>query len=68
MSELKPCPFCGGEAMLTEYEYKTDKFIYHVCCANKFSDGSFCLGQGGARMAAESAIEAWNGRVTNEQN
>lgn len=55
MTELKPCPFCGGEAKLTE-PYMN---IYVISCGN--------CGVGSAIYTnSEQAIEAWNRRV--EQN
>lgn len=58
--ELKPCPFCGGEAVLV----KTNQSFanaYSVCCSDKF-----CRGRAFKPVRAEHiAIEAWNRRVNN---
>lgn len=55
--DLKPCPFCGGKAMGTEYN---DPFecgaIYCVDCGAKIEFG--CGGE--LRL---KAIEAWNRRA-----
>lgn len=58
MSELKPCPFCEGEAILLE-DWKDGNFI--VGCAN-----NDCI----ARLSgipsfdnAEQAVKAWNTRA-----
>ena len=58
MEELKPCPFCGGEAILLE-DWKDGNFI--VGCAN-----NDCI----ARLSgipsfdnAEQAVKAWNTRA-----
>lgn len=50
--ELKPCPFCGGEARLYNPLESTMHFVY---CNN-------CSAQGRGNTKAE-AIEAWNRRV-----
>ena len=65
--ELKPCPFCGGEAVLITRV--CDKFIHRVAC-------TVCLAQMGESHWAmdsekgklffekeEDAIEAWNRRA-----
>lgn len=63
MSELKPCPFCGGEA-----EYKAtfcncrgvllDPGMYHfVACKNRCVTRLFVRG-----TSKEEAIKAWNTR------
>lgn len=55
MEELKPCPFCGGEAKFTE-PYKN---IYVVSCPN--------CGVGSAIFSNPGeAIEAWNRRYSDE--
>jgi len=66
MTELKPCPFCGGDAELKEKEYATaghKKWAYVRCkvceaTSNYFSENlAYC--------ANEKAIEAWNRRTEN---
>jgi len=62
-TELKSCPFCGGEAFInTPIKYLVDGELvpaaYYVNCKKcKASNGS-CYGEG-----AEEAIEAWNRRI-----
>jgi len=52
--ELKPCPFCGGEAELRSWSWPYVR--YQVRC-------SACKCQARARMASEAeAIAAWNTR------
>ena len=51
MSELKPCPFCGGEASI----YEEIPGGYIVQCHD-------CCGQIGI-MTREHAIAAWNARA-----
>jgi Lar family restriction alleviation protein len=50
--ELKPCPFCGGEAM----ERKSNK-LYYVFCKN-------CSVKTVDSITKDAAIEAWNRRVS----
>lgn len=33
MSELKPCPFCGGEAELHEYDNQFSEVVYIISCS-----------------------------------
>ena len=53
MTELKPCPFCGGEARLIEAECGTT--IHAVECV-------LCQAKIGWFDEKERAIEAWNNR------
>lgn len=53
MSELKPCPFCGGEA----HTYKNN--LWHVACENAHNS---CVTMSAFITEAE-AIEAWNSRA-----
>ena len=58
--DLKPCPFCGGEAELVEHEvvgYQTDFYVECVTC-----DCIMCMG-GLCYPTENEAIEAWNKRA-----
>lgn len=54
MAELKPCPFCGGEA-LGEERYWNSLISYRVFCTKCFSETREFDDK-------EQAIEAWNKR------
>lgn len=60
--ELKPCPFCGGEAKILIRKVNTGFFprggTYYVHCKN-------CLITTQPRKKLENVIEAWNRRTTN---
>lgn len=58
--ELKPCPFCGGEAEIIIFsaEYGT----VTVGCANEECD----IAMGKAFFTDEEAIRHWNRRVNDE--
>ena len=53
MSELKPCPFCGGEATLWK-DCLADR-PWHILCG--------CGGRVGYFVTKEEAVTAWNRRV-----
>ena len=64
MTELRKCPFCGGEAILKENEYD-DYYIkryYTVHC----TECSGSVGNTNSCLTREEAIEAWNKRVVAE--
>lgn len=73
--ELKPCPFCGGKAILTDGKPKTfGTFEALVICKDcsasvvgvssiNFSTRKF--EENGYDIAREQAIKAWNRRVDN---
>lgn len=64
-TELKPCPFCGGEANLVKRKFKTGFYpsggTYYVHCKQ-------CLITTQPRRKAEDVIEAWNRRTDNERS
>ena len=55
--ELKPCPFCGGEA-------KINLFLGNYCVTCKECTGAIFPVRG---MTKEEAIEDWNTRKPMEQ-
>ena len=62
MEELKPCPFCGGEAVLVEKtSYGGNIFVRVECklCGAMAGNESISL----YHSAAERAIERWNRRI-----
>ena len=65
MSEikLKPCPFCGGEAIL-----KRDRIgLYCVKCTNCGCMTTFQFDFGeGEEVSGRKAADVWNRRIDNE--
>ena len=65
MSELKPCPFCGGKAELT---HERDSFlnfaIYSAIMCSKCGVKSPRFQQKCATASDEEAAKAWNRRVS----
>ncbi len=75
MSEikLKPCPFCGGDAVtkisaLCGNTYDDIRFM--VCCPSclirQYRDLGGCDSFDKVEEAMDKAIEAWNRRAENE--
>lgn len=69
MSELKPCPFCGGEAEVYSYEAERDIFDSRSLgyVDTEYYDMWGCWCKACAAMIPEKrteaeAIEAWNAR------
>lgn len=59
MEELKPCPFCGGDARVQ----KVNAIVgvkFTVCCGN-----CYCMGHETTYLVntREKAVEAWNRRA-----
>ena len=56
MVELKPCPFCGGEAF--KFKMNDHGFVlFSVVCHE-------CHAKTNATTTEERAVEAWNRRVS----
>ena len=58
MSDLKPCPFCGGEART---HYVKGYELWEVSCGQ-------CGSELSAYLSEAEAIEAWNRRVVTDTN
>lgn len=56
--ELKPCPFCGGEAELVEHN--GDLIFYSVSCKN---ENCFAGAVDVRHFGKETLVEAWNRRA-----
>lgn len=56
MTDLKPCPFCGGEATLVEDIYD-DRLCSYVICSN-----DNCNANTGRYDTEDEAITKWNTR------
>ena len=60
MGELKPCPFCGGEA--DEYEGDYGNGVYCMNCGAMVGEPIHLEFRVTERVTYEQAIEAWNTR------
>lgn len=58
MNELKPCPFCGGEAAIREYSNGFNIWFRVRCDSCGVAQDGIRNGYG-----KEQAVEAWNRRV-----
>lgn len=56
MTELEPCPFCGGEAKMMPQLYVGGSHVWRVKCRICGSEGKHC-------DDGFEAIEAWNTRA-----
>lgn len=63
--DLKPCPFCGGEAKLSGAYTIEGVTAWAVYCGKTPSDFS-CGAQITSIESEEKAIESWNRRVKDE--
>lgn len=58
-TELKPCPFCGGEADIGKYGEDVGITFYFICCT--------CGAELDRHTVTEkAAIEAWNRRADDD--
>ena len=60
-NELKPCPFCGEEAVLSEmgWKFKDKQKRYKVRCSKCWAE------RGGKALPLNQAIDFWNRRADN---
>ena len=56
MSELKLCPFCGGEAEMLTAESMNGGYLFGIMCND-------CRSRGDVYDTEAEAIEAWNTRA-----
>ena len=60
MIELKTCPFCGGTAFCSEYDYKLDDGYVVI---THFVECNGCHATTFEYETEKEAIEAWNRRI-----
>ena len=77
-TDLKPCPFCGGEAEL--FTARTENYGYWPCAVavrctvcrtrtQSFSDENHVIGPEKIKITAEKYASAmWNRRFTKREN
>lgn len=66
MEELKPCPFCGGEAIInTERRHSgtAEKFCFIGCRTSGCIASIHSMNR--YYLTPEEAVEAWNRRIDN---
>ena len=63
-TELKPCPFCGGEGAGTKWLYGYWAIQCGYFCDARRSD--LCFQEWGEFDTEQEAIEAWNRRISDE--
>lgn len=67
MEELKPCPFCGGDAYVAQ-NYLGQKYVRCPECGatmwGKDTD-DWRIATHGEKKAEKMAVEAWNRRADN---
>ena len=56
MSELLPCPFCGGEAEMLTAESMNGGYLFGIMCND-------CRSRGDVYDTEAEAVEAWNTRA-----
>lgn len=56
MTELKPCPFCGGEAEILTAESMNGGYLFGIMCND-------CRSRGDVYDTEAEAIAAWNTRA-----
>ena len=62
MTELKKCPFCGGEVKISTEQVDAVTEVYNFVCSScdSYTYFDFC--------DREEAIEAWNRRTTTKED
>lgn len=64
MTELKPCPFCGGETFLEPYRVRKGYEASIQCNQCLCSMSTITYDE--EETAIESVVKAWNRRVDND--
>ncbi len=65
MTDLRPCPFCGGKAKLHTFKLSIKGNHYYVECDN--DDCPVCPGTAN-KYTEEEAITVWNTRYSDKES
>ena len=65
-TELKPCPFCGGEAVLESYKARKG-YEANIQCNGGCILYMSTITYDSEEEAVEAVVNAWNRRADNEQ-
>ena len=70
MSDLKPCPFCGSEAVLNHGHMitATGQYLANVKCSECGIATRVVWSTDSPEEAVKESIEAWNKRVVTDTN
>lgn len=68
MSDLKPCPFCGGKAILAAYSGCSGRIVCVRCHfrSDKYWDEPMTSPELERKKWKEIVTDAWNRRVADE--
>lgn len=68
MTELRPCPFCGGPAKLhADYSEKNQAYYFYIQCRNCYARSKTIKSNIDAEDN-QAAVDAWNMRTNEETN
>lgn len=63
MTELKPCPFCGGSArMHSDYSERNSAYYFYIQCQNCYARSKTIKTEMDEKDN-EKAVKAWNMRA-----
>ena len=65
--ELKPCPFCGNEDIISDGEGNGNTTFYRIMCNRGYGHGNInCMANTEWYASYDEAVAAWNYRVGDE--
>jgi len=62
MDNLKPCPFCGGEALFNELSNEFES-VFKIACMGAINSDCAGLGLDSYKDSRKDSIKAWNTRA-----
>lgn len=61
MSELKPCPFCGGHAVIVNYIDERDDYWSYIYCEGCGFESAYFV-----ETSDDNMVDIWNRRVADK--